>query len=154
MKLRIELVPKPLWGRNLRSREGLGKARWDKFRQELIRSNGGRCAICGSGDRLHGHEVWGYREKKTVGTAVLLAVEIVCMDCHDIHHWARTTQLFRAGIIKHGRYGALSAVGWVEPLQNPSFTSPPYDGYCFAPPILRAYPGYGCCAAARDRLRG
>jgi hypothetical protein len=104
LKLRIELVPKRLWGLNLRSSNGLGKARWDKLRHRLIETNGARCAICGSTERVHGHEVWAYREKKTVGTAVLLRVEIVCIDCHDIHHWGRTTKLFRAGVITGDRY--------------------------------------------------
>lgn len=108
LKLRIELVPKRLWGRNLRSNYGLGKQRWDKFRHKLIESNGARCAICGNTKKkLHGHEVWDYREKKTVGTAVLLRVEIVCIDCHDIHHWARTTKLFQGGRITSERYGLL-----------------------------------------------
>jgi hypothetical protein len=107
LKLRIELVPKPLWEQNLRSNDGLGKARWDKFRRKLIETDGARCAICGSAEKLHGHEIWAYREKKTVGTAVLLRVEIVCIDCHDIHHWARTTKLFQNGVITGDRYGFL-----------------------------------------------
>jgi len=105
LKLSIELVPKPLWEQNLRSDEGLGRERWDKLRRELIKESGSRCAICGATEkRLHGHEVWDYREKKTVGSVVLLRVEIVCVDCHDIHHWARTTKLFEAGKITADRY--------------------------------------------------
>ena len=105
LKLSIELIPKALWEQNLRSGEGLGKGRWDKLRRELTKEHGSRCAICGAiGKRLHGHEVWDYREKKTVGTSVLLRVEIVCVDCHDIHHWARTTKLFEAGKITAERY--------------------------------------------------
>lgn len=107
LKLRIELVPKPLWEQNLRLSDGLGKARWDKLRRKLIETQGARCAICGGTERLHGHEVWEYREKKTVGTAALLRVEIVCIDCHDIHHWGRTTKLFQAGTIGGDRYGFL-----------------------------------------------
>jgi hypothetical protein len=105
LKLRIELIPKPLWEHNLRSGEGLGKARWDKLRRALVKEHGSRCAICGGvGKRLNGHEVWDYREKKTVGIAVLLRVEIICVDCHDIHHWARTTKIFEAGDITAERY--------------------------------------------------
>jgi hypothetical protein len=105
LKLQIELVPKRLWEQNLRSSEGLGKARWDKLRRQLIKERGAGCEICGAvGQRLHGHEVWDYREKKTAGTAVLLKVEIVCVDCHDIHHWARTTKLFEAGKVSVERY--------------------------------------------------
>lgn len=103
LKLRIELIPKPLWGVNLRSADGLGKARWDKLRHNLIELNGARCTICASTEKLHGHEVWSYREKKRTGTATLLRVEIVCIDCHDIHHWARTVKLIQAGVVKHSR---------------------------------------------------
>jgi hypothetical protein len=105
LKLQIELIPKQLSGRNLRSSEGLGRARWDKFRRELIKQRGERCEVCGATrQRLNGHEVWDYRDSKSVGTAVLLKVEIVCVDCHDIHHWARTTKLFDDGKITPERY--------------------------------------------------
>jgi hypothetical protein len=105
LKLQIELVPKRLWEQNLRSSEGLGKARWDKLRRELMKERGPRCEICGAtGQRLSGHEVWDYREKKTISTAVLLKVAIVCVDCHDIHHWGRTTRLFEDGKITAERY--------------------------------------------------
>jgi len=107
LKLRVELIPKPLWEQNLRVRDGLGKARWDKLRRQLIEKHGARCAICGATEHLHGHEIWDYREKKTVGTVVLLRVEIVCGDCHDIHHWGRRTKLFEAGTITAERYNHL-----------------------------------------------
>lgn len=81
MKLCIKLVPKPLFERTLR--EALGKARWDKLRHQLIETNGGQCEICDSTEGLHGHEVWAYREKNGAETAVLLKVQIVCIDCHD-----------------------------------------------------------------------
>jgi hypothetical protein len=38
---------------------------------------------------------------------VLLRVEIVCIDCRDIHHWGRTTKIFQAGGITGDRYGFL-----------------------------------------------
>ena len=106
LKLRIELIPKKLFEKNLRSNEGLGKSRWDKLRGKVIETNGARCTIC-KREGHHGHEVWEYHEKKTVGTAVLLRVDIVCIDCHDIHHWGRTTKLLEAGIITADRYGFL-----------------------------------------------
>lgn len=106
MKLCVQLVPRPLWGRSLR--EALGKARWDKLRHKLIEAKGVHCEICGSTDRLHGHEVWAYRTKHGAApTAVLLKVQIICIDCHAICHFARTTRLFQAGIISRERYGAL-----------------------------------------------
>ncbi|MDE2332853.1 MAG: hypothetical protein KGK16_19020 [Bradyrhizobium sp.] len=105
MRLRIQLVPKRLFERSLR--EALGKARWDKLRRKLMETNGAHCEICGNTDRLHGHEVWAYRDKKGAATALLLRVQIICIDCHDIRHFARTTRLFQAGIISPERYSAL-----------------------------------------------
>jgi hypothetical protein len=106
LKLQLELIPKCLWEQNLRSSEGLGKARWDKLRRGFIKERGPRCEICGAAaQRLHGHEVWDYREKEAV--AVLLKVEIVCVDCHDVHHWGRTTKLLADGKITAERYKQL-----------------------------------------------
>jgi hypothetical protein len=107
LKLRIELVPKPLFEHNLRGPLGLGKARWDKLRHSLMEVQGRRCVVCSSDAKLHGHEVWKYTERPGISTALLLRVEIVCIDCHDIHHFARTTNLWRAGVITPERYNFL-----------------------------------------------
>jgi hypothetical protein len=87
------MVPEPLWGKNLRSNEGLGRYRWDKLRKAIMAERGKSCVICGSDDQPHGHEVWEYQETKKTGIARLIGVEIVCRDCHAIHHWGRTTRL-------------------------------------------------------------
>lgn len=105
MKLQVQLVPKPLFERTLR--EAIGKARWDKLRHKLIETNGAHCEICGSTERLHGHEVWAYQENRADPTAALRKVQIICIDCQDIRHFARTTKLFQAGIIASDRYSAL-----------------------------------------------
>ncbi|QHP66455.1 hypothetical protein EI171_02910 [Bradyrhizobium sp. LCT2] len=105
LKLRVELIPKPLAKLNLRSSEGIGKARWDKLRRGLVKLRGACCEICGStGPRLQAHEVWNYRENGSAGTATLLRIEIVCIDCHDIHHWVRTTILLEERKITAERY--------------------------------------------------
>jgi hypothetical protein len=102
LKLRIELVPNRLWEQNLRS--ALGKGRWDKLRRKVIEANGPHCAICGETQRLHGHEVWAYQETKTIVAARLMRVDIVCIDCHDVHHWGRTTELSKDRTISRERY--------------------------------------------------
>lgn len=99
MKLRIEMVPEPLWGKNLRSDEGLGRYRWDKLRKAIMAERGKSCIICGSDEQPHGHEVWEYQETKKTGIARLIGVEIVCRDCHAIHHWGQTTKLMEEGAI-------------------------------------------------------
>jgi hypothetical protein len=106
-RLTIELIPGPLWGRNLRSREGIGPWRWRKLRQSLINERGDQCAICRSRKKPHGHEIWGFHEMKRVGTATLKGVEIICQNCHDIHHWGRTKALINAGFVDTKRHNEL-----------------------------------------------
>jgi hypothetical protein len=90
-KLHVEMIPRPLWGRNLRSDvEGIGKHRWMKLRKQAIDACDGKCVICGSSQELHGHEVWKYQERKTVGRATLLRVDVLCWTCHNITHWGNT----------------------------------------------------------------
>ena len=91
-KLRIDMVPEPLWRMNLRSNGGLGKHRWKNFRAEIIAKRGLKCAICKSLDRPHGHEIWKYEERQRTGTARLIGIEIICGDCHAVHHWGRTNR--------------------------------------------------------------
>lgn len=100
LKLRIELVPAPLWGINLRSNKtGLGKWRWTKLRRRALESCGGKCIICKSPIKPQGHEVWEYRDRPRVCIAKLVRVEIVCQACHHINHWGRTNQLIWLGVI-------------------------------------------------------
>jgi hypothetical protein len=101
-KLQVDMAPGPLWGVNLRSNvEGIGPYRWKRVRQQAITACGGKCTICGSGDKLHGHEVWKYEEKKTVGRATLLRVDVICWTCHNIMHWGNTVRLMPVGAISH-----------------------------------------------------
>lgn len=102
-------MPEPLWGINLRSKDGLGKDRWDALRRELKESEQTSCVICGSTDRLHGHEVWEYRDrpKPQRSIAKLLRVEMVCRKCHDVKHWGSTIKLIAEGKITRAGYFGL-----------------------------------------------
>jgi hypothetical protein len=101
-KLQVDMIPEPLWGMNLRSAtDGLGKHRWKKVRNQAIEECGGKCAICGSTQKLHGHEVWRYEEKKAVGKATLECVDVICWTCHNITHWGNTVRLIVFGAISH-----------------------------------------------------
>lgn len=102
LKLRLDLVPLPLHGRNLRSKtEGIGEGRWKRLRLFAIEQCGGKCVICGGADMLNGHEVWKYEEKKRVGLATLVRVDAVCRTCHNVSHWGMTRILIQLGVIKH-----------------------------------------------------
>ena len=98
-KLQLDLVPRKLWEYNLRSQEhGLGQYRWRKLRSALIDEHGCACSICGSDERLHGHEVWRYQEKKRSGLATLEKIELICRSCHNVMHWGHTLEMLAAGV--------------------------------------------------------
>jgi hypothetical protein len=102
LKLRLDLVPEPLWEMNLRSPiHGLGRDRWNKLRKGIVQQYGDKCVICGSSEKLHGHEVWKYEEKKRAGKATLQRVDVVCWTCHNIMHWGNTVRMIVLGIISH-----------------------------------------------------
>jgi hypothetical protein len=97
--LRIELIPTDLWSRNLRSHKvGLGPYRWLKMSRE-VRAELGRCSICGSKKKLHGHEVWKFTEKPRSGIATLIKVNTICTVCHSLQHWGRTSSLIMHGVM-------------------------------------------------------
>jgi hypothetical protein len=97
-KLRIDLVPKPLHGHNLRSEAvGLGNTRWRMLRQKVLTEHGSACAICGSTEKPHTHEIWKYEERGKQGTARLLGIEVTCARCHYVHHWCSTRLMVSEG---------------------------------------------------------
>jgi hypothetical protein len=104
-KLRVELVPEPIWQFNLRSKEGLGKYRWDKYRRKLIAEGHNKCSICGSTEKLEGHEVWRYKSGSRGSIAKLVRVEIVCQKCHFIKRWGQAQRVAsNAGLLALRRH--------------------------------------------------
>ncbi|QIG97605.1 hypothetical protein [Bradyrhizobium sp. 6(2017)] len=98
-KLRLELIPGPLWRQNLRCNVvGLGPGRWLKL-SRATRAALGKCTICGGADRLHGHENWKYVEKPRSGVAILVGVDAICTICHSVQHWGRIQQLVAIGVM-------------------------------------------------------
>jgi hypothetical protein len=97
LRLKIEMVPESLWGKNLRHASVLGKRRWTKLRAAELARIGPACAICGSPDNPQGHEVWEYTETKRTSKAKLVRVEIICRMCHFVHHFGMTMRLIPEG---------------------------------------------------------
>jgi hypothetical protein len=103
LRLKMELIPQPLWGRNLRTK--LGKKGWSSLRNALAaRRKKQGCAICGSLAPLQGHEVWDYVETKTTGTATLRGIRFICQDCSSIHHFGRFQRLLAERVITLKEY--------------------------------------------------
>ena len=84
-KLNFELVPQPLWNKNLRSM--LNSIEWDNVKANV---NDGKCCICGKRlYTIHIHEFWGYDDENHVQK--LLKVGPVCEQCHAAIHIGNAT---------------------------------------------------------------
>src|SRR6202521_1089051 len=77
--LQIRLIPKPLFGKNLRT--ALGQHRWRKLRQSFLPASA-KCQICGNTVRhfsdLNAHEEWSYVTSSKPGVAKLKRISFVC----------------------------------------------------------------------------
>lgn len=94
LKLNLQLVPGSAWHSNLRTT--LGSYKWSKLSKEIRELNNHRCEICdfvsaGGGD-LHLHEVWDFNPEKHIQK--LVKFECICRDCHDVHHWGRSCNVY------------------------------------------------------------
>lgn len=93
MKLKIQMIPQTMYGKNLRS--VLAPQRWQQI-SRLVRNNSGlRCEICGKGvdsiTELDAHEVWKFRtitkkNGKTTRVQKLKKIQAVCGKCHGAMH--------------------------------------------------------------------
>jgi hypothetical protein len=107
LRLRIEMIPRPLWGRNVRTM--MGPTQWRKLTALLEKKHLG-CNICGSlQGPFHAHEEWDYKEGRSRGVATLKWVKRVCQDCHSIIHIGRTNNLLLFGSILPAEWERLVA---------------------------------------------
>jgi hypothetical protein len=89
-----ELVPEPLWGRNVR--RALGKSQWARrIRKIVLDESGGGCDICGASYEkgMICHEVWHYDD--TNRAAILTDFRIICQDCNLATHVGKAQKLGR-----------------------------------------------------------
>lgn len=101
-RLRIELVPRPLWKRNLRGGP-LTHTEWRRLRRWALDEAGNACQACGhyveGGRNLVCHELWSYDDATLIQT--LTGVEIHCRDCDAVTHIGRIGAV--AGMVGVGR---------------------------------------------------
>ena len=99
---RIQLVPAPLWGMNLRTVMG-GKVYWKRLRQALLARQGATCSTCGkvetSPQRVYAHEEWAYYEAVDPAVAFLWRVSLVCWHCHACEHPGVVNSLISQGTL-------------------------------------------------------
>ena len=93
LKLRIDLIPKTSWYKNLRKQ--MKQPQWDKLRKKVYKDQGNVCCICGSGGRLNCHESWDYDETHHIQR--LTGFHAVCSSCHHLTHFGLAQILARRG---------------------------------------------------------
>jgi hypothetical protein len=86
LKLRIQLIPKPTWGRNLR--KALTARGWERI-SHPVRARAGGCEICGGSNRLQCDEQWAYDDERHVQR--LIGLRCVCQTCHNVMNWGRSS---------------------------------------------------------------
>lgn len=102
MKLEVELIPRPLWGLNLRKKlEETGKMNlWSDLRKRLMIEEGYKCWICGREDSyFEAHEFWIYNDKTSIQK--LDSVHLICDLCHKVKHFGRTQTVCSKDYIKN-----------------------------------------------------
>ena len=88
-RLTIQMIPLPLWRRNLRALMNKNRD-WRELRQALLAKNGLVCQSCGKmveeAKKLHAHEEWRYMERSEPAVAWLWGVSMICFHCHAVEH--------------------------------------------------------------------
>jgi len=92
LRLTVELVPKPLWGRSLAKLAP--RSEWGALRQQVFEKYAGKCAICGATARI-AHEVWEYNDAAHVQR--LRDIIPICDVCNLVKHLGRTGVLAAQG---------------------------------------------------------
>jgi hypothetical protein len=82
LKLTIELIPTPLWGKSLNKL--LGRSKWDRIRHKAYANASHQCQICSATGKLTCHEEWIFDDEKHVQK--LIGFIALCENCHMIKH--------------------------------------------------------------------
>jgi len=95
-KLTIELVPKSLWNKSIRSR--ILRKDWDKLRKRILEEFDNICGVCDSVIKpLHCHEEWKYDDENYIQK--LNRLVSLCSLCHHVKHLGHTRSLSGKGLL-------------------------------------------------------
>jgi hypothetical protein len=89
--LSVELIPKPVFGENLRNR--LTRSEWEKCKKFARAASGDVCGICGGvgvKGRLDCHERWDWLKDGELHVQKLVGLIALCPRCHSAKHYGRT----------------------------------------------------------------
>lgn len=97
MILNIELVPRTVWYKNVRSK--IPKTEWDKIRKKVYSDYDYKCGICGISGRMNCHEIWEYDDIKHV--QILKGFIALCDKCHGVKHFGLAVIKAKEGVIDY-----------------------------------------------------
>jgi hypothetical protein len=109
VRLKIELVPTPLWGKTLAR---TSSDEWDVLRREVYKRVNYRCEICGGNGPRHPvecHEIWFYDDKRNIQE--LGGFMGICPACHSAKHYGRSSA---HGNEEQVRIHLMKVNGWTE----------------------------------------
>ncbi|WP_426979962.1 hypothetical protein ACQCSU_21955 (plasmid) [Pseudarthrobacter sp. O4] len=92
--LSVELIPKPLFGENLRNR--LTRVEWEKCKKFAKEASDSACGVCGGvGAKGHVdcHERWEWIEDGELHVQNLVGLIALCPRCHGAKHYGRTQMM-------------------------------------------------------------
>jgi hypothetical protein len=114
LKLTIELVPNPLWGRDLA--KIMPRKEWDKLRKQVYAQYYHHCGICGADGRMICHEIWHYDDVNHIQR--LTGFIALCDMCNNCKHIGRSGVLARQGklemkaVVDH--FCNINGISWEE----------------------------------------
>jgi hypothetical protein len=91
LKLRPNLVPKPLWGKSAANL--LKRGDWERIRRDAVQAARHACQVCfdpASAGTLNCHELWDYDDEQ--GTATLVGLRMQCRNCDSAVHMGRAVK--------------------------------------------------------------
>jgi hypothetical protein len=92
--LSVELIPKPLFGENLRNR--LTRSQWEKCKKFAKEASDSVCGVCGgvgTKGRVDCHERWEWIEDAGLHVQKLIGLIALCPRCHGAKHYGRTQMM-------------------------------------------------------------
>ena len=110
--LSLELIPKTVFGENLRNR--LTATQWDKCKKFAKDQSNGVCALCGNvgaKGRVECHELWEWTETKDVHIQRLVGLIALCPRCHSAKHYGRAQLM---GFADDANEQLLDVNGWTR----------------------------------------
>ncbi len=100
LKMRVELIPRNLWGSNLRTL--LRPATWNRLRKACYEKAGHVCEVCGHTGleqgrkhKVEAHERWEYND--TTNTQTYRGLIALCPRHHEVAHIGRALATGRGG---------------------------------------------------------